>query len=134
LRRMDLMNAKHHFRLSRFAPLCLLALVALGCDGAPQASSATAAPPVAVAAKKNPFDGAAAYDYLKQVCELGPRYSGSKGMAEQQAMLVDHFQKLGAKVTKQEFVGRHSLSGGPVRMANLIIEWHPDRKERLLLG
>ena len=141
---MDLMNANRHFppfrrpgslfTLYRFAPFLLLALVSLGCDGAPQTNSATAAPPASAAAKKNPFDGTAAYEYLKQICELGPRYSGSKGMTEQQAMLVEHFQKLGAKVTRQEFMGRHSLSGGAVPMTNLIIEWHPDRKDRLLLG
>jgi hypothetical protein len=80
-----------------------------------------------------PFDGAQAYEYLKQICAIGPRYSGSTGMARQQELLVKHFEKLGGKVALQEFQVRHPASGNPVKMANLIVEWHPDRKERVLL-
>jgi hypothetical protein len=80
-----------------------------------------------------PFDGKQAYEYLKQLCDLGPRPSGSSGMAAQQKFLVDYFQKLGATVTKQEFRARHPLTGDAVPMTNLLIQWHPDRKERVLL-
>jgi len=80
-----------------------------------------------------PFDGASAYRYLKQLCELGPRMSGSPGMAAQQKLLVDHFEKLGAKVSRQEFRARNPLTGEAVPMTNLLIQWHPDRKERVLL-
>jgi hypothetical protein len=92
-------------------PLCLSVVVALalawisGCDGAPPTTAALVAPPQQLA--KNSFDGPAAYSYLKQICAIGPRYSGSKGMREQQSLLVEHFQKLGAKVTRQEFQARH---------------------------
>jgi glutaminyl-peptide cyclotransferase len=103
----------------------------LGCDDASTTSTAQAAPPQK--AVKNAFDGPAAYAYLKQICAFGPRYSGSKGMREQRAFLVEHFQKLGAKVTQQEFQARHPQSGGGVAMSNLFIEWHPERKERVLL-
>ncbi len=112
--------------------LLVLMMLLVGCDGTPPASTALAAPPLR--AVKNPFDGLAAYEYLKQLCAIGPRYSGSKGMREQQSLLIDHYQKLGAKVTKQEFQARHPQSGGPVLMTNLIIEWHADRKERVLLA
>jgi hypothetical protein len=80
-----------------------------------------------------PFDGAQAYEYLKQICEIGPRYSGSAGMDRQQKLLVEHFKKLGGKVALQEFSVRHPQSGDPVKMANLIVQWHPERKERVLL-
>ena len=80
-----------------------------------------------------PFDGAQAYEYLKQICALGPRFSGSPGMARQQKLLVAHFEKLGGKVSMQEFRVRHPVSGRTVEMANLIVEWHPERKERVLL-
>jgi glutaminyl-peptide cyclotransferase len=80
-----------------------------------------------------PFDGAQAYEYLKKLCEIGPRPSGSPGMAAQQKLLIDYFQKLGATVTKQEFRARHPLTGEAVPMTNLLIQWHPDRKERVLL-
>ncbi len=80
-----------------------------------------------------PFDGAQAYRYLEDLCALGPRYSGSPGMEAQQKLLVEHFQKLGGTVELQRFRVRHPLDGSAVPMANLIVHWHPDRKERVLL-
>jgi len=81
-----------------------------------------------------PFDGAAAYQYLVALCKLGPRPSGSEAMAAQQKLLTEHFRQLGATVERQEFQVRHPLDGSAVSMANLIIHWHPDRKERILLA
>ncbi len=81
-----------------------------------------------------PFDGQAAYEHLKQICDLGPRQSASPGMAAQQKMLVDYFQKLGGKVKLQQFRIRHPLDGTEVRMANILVSWHPERKERILLA
>lgn len=83
--------------------------------------------------KDIPFDGGKAYEYLKQICAIGPRFSGSAGMEKQQKLLTDHFEKLNAKVVRQEFKARNPLTGKPVTMANLVVEWHPDRKERVLL-
>ena len=80
-----------------------------------------------------PFDGRRAYQYLKQICELGPRPSGSPTMGAQQELLVEHFRGQGAEVELQRFRVRHPLDGSPVRMANVIVQWHPDRKERVLL-
>ena len=79
------------------------------------------------------FDGERAYGYLKAICEIGPRYSGSPGMARQQELLKAHFERQGAKVTPQQFQARHPITGNPVAMANLIVEFHPDRRERILL-
>jgi hypothetical protein len=85
-------------------------------------------------AREIPFNGQRAYEHLKQICEIGPRPSGSAGMKKQQELLVDHFQKLGGRVTLQEVPSvRHPQTGQLVPMANLIVEWHPDRKERILL-
>ncbi len=81
-----------------------------------------------------PFDGRAAHEYLRQVCALGPRPSGSAGMVAQQKLLSAHFQRLGARVTFQEFRASNPLDGSDVPMANMIVEWHPDRAERILLG
>ncbi len=80
-----------------------------------------------------PFDGAAAYAYLKQICDIGPRRSGTPGMRKQQLLLLDHFRKLGARVELQRFQTRHPLDGSIVQLANLIVTWHPDRRERVLL-
>jgi hypothetical protein len=80
-----------------------------------------------------PFDGAKAYQYLKQICQIGPRPSGSAGMEAQQKLLTEHFGKLGAKVRLQRFRARHPGGEADVPMANLIVEWRPESKERILL-
>ena len=80
----------------------------------------------------NPLDALRAYRYLEQICDLGPRYSGSPGMRAQQELLQKHFEQLGGRVTLQELTARNPL-GGTVPMANMIVQWHPERKERILL-
>jgi hypothetical protein len=94
---------------------------------AEQPTPAPSAPP------KNPLDAARAYGYLQQICALGPRRSGSDGMKKQQALLEQHFATLGGKVSFQRFAARNPLGGDKVPMANLIVEWHPERKKRILL-
>lgn len=72
--------------------------------------------------------------YLDGICKLGRRPSGSQGMAAQQKRLTRHFQQRGAKVGFQRFHAAHPLNGNPVRMANLIVQWHPRAKQRVLLA
>jgi len=91
----------------------------------------TAEPPAIPAPAK--FDGARAYDYLKQICAFGNRMSGSQGMQLQQQLLEKHFVALEGQVSYQRFQAQHPLSGQPVRMANLIVQWHPQATERILL-
>lgn len=81
-----------------------------------------------------PFDGRRTYDYLKQVCDLGSRISGSTGMDAQRKLLVDHFEKLGGQAELQKFSAPHPRDGSTVPMANLIVHWHPERAERILLA
>lgn len=82
---------------------------------------------------KIPFDGQASYKILKEVCDYGPRITGSRAMIKQQQMLIKHFEALGAVIKKQEFTVKHPLSGDDVTVMNLIVQWNPDRKKRLLL-
>ncbi len=79
------------------------------------------------------FDGEASYEMLKAICELGPRPSGSPGMAAQQKMLIDYFKEKGGHVSTQKFTVRDPEYGKNVEMVNLIVEWHPDRANRMLL-
>ncbi len=81
----------------------------------------------------NPLDATRAYAYLQTISSLGPRPSGSTGMKKQQQILEAHFTQLGGTVSRQEFEARHPLTGDPVKLANMIVEWHPERKERVLL-
>lgn len=80
-----------------------------------------------------PFDGDSAYKYLEALCAIGPRPSGSKGMTEQQELIVKHFTDLGASVQKQVFKVRHPLDGSAVEMANIIVSWNPEAKTRYLV-
>ncbi len=79
-----------------------------------------------------PFDGAAAKQWLDKICEIGPRVSGTPGMQKQQELLVPHFEALGGQVELQKFRVRHPVNGGPVPMANIVVRWHPERKERIM--
>jgi glutaminyl-peptide cyclotransferase len=84
-------------------------------------------------AAKNPLQADRAFGYLKDVCAIGPRVSATQGMVTQQELIKAHFEKLGAKVSLQEFMARHPETGKQVKLANQIVEWHPERKERILL-
>lgn len=102
-------------------PLFVLAALAGLC--APAAGE----PPV------NPLDAQRAFAYLEEICKLGPRYSGSVGMLRQRQLVTKHFTDLGARVREQTFPWRHPLTGERVPMTNLIVEWHPEKKDRILL-
>jgi hypothetical protein len=80
-----------------------------------------------------PFDARRAMDYLRQLCDIGPRISGSDGMRRQQELLRKHFEKCGAKVRLQEFTARQRSQRDPTPMANLIASWYPNRTRRVIL-
>ena len=108
----------------------LVAGLVLAIFAQPTAPTLAAEPP----AKATPVDGRRAYGYLKQLCQIGSRTSGTPGMQQQQELLEKHFKGLGAEVEYQRFqANRHPLTGKPVPMANLIVHWHPDTKRRILL-
>ena len=79
------------------------------------------------------FDGKQAYGHLRNLCQIGPRISGTPGMRKQQILLEKYFTDLGGQVEYQRFqVKHHPRTGRPVPMANLIVHWHPEAKQRLL--
>jgi glutaminyl-peptide cyclotransferase len=80
------------------------------------------------------FDSTRCMKYLKELCAIGPRISGSDGMKKQQALLKEHFEKLGATVTFQRFQASAQSRREPVELANMIVTWHPDRDKRILLS
>ena len=43
------------------------------------------------------------------------------------------FRKCGGQVEMQRFRARHPVDGSAVPMANLIVRWHPQSTERILL-
>ncbi len=95
--------------------------------------AAAATPAVGQPAEEG-FSGKRAFAHLQAICRLGPRPSGSEGMQQQRALLSEHFTALKATVERQPFAIRDRRSGKPVRMENLIVRFHPERKERVLLA
>lgn len=83
--------------------------------------------------KAIPFDSKRAIGYVQQLCDIGPRVSGSPGMAKQQKLLTDHFEKHGGTVARQEFEARQRSRKEPITMTNLIVTWQPQRKRRIVL-
>jgi glutaminyl-peptide cyclotransferase len=79
------------------------------------------------------FDGDRALKYLKQLCDIGPRISGTDGMKKQQALVEKHFKDLGATVTRQEFKVRQRSRKADTEMVNLVVSFHPDRARRVLI-
>lgn len=98
--------------------------------------------PLAAMADEPPaFSGGRAFAHLKDVCALGPRPSGSPAMARQRAVVAAHFREVAAAappvravVSGQAFQIRDRRTGEPVHMENLIVSWHPERRERVLVG
>ena len=108
-----------HRRLSsRLGLLIIVAMARLAVADAPAAS----------------FSGERAMKHLEGICELGPRPSGSAAMDRQRAMLAEHFRAAGATVTGQAFQIRDRRTGKPVHLENLLVSWHPDRTDRVLLA
>lgn len=90
--------------------------------------------PPARAAEPEAFSGGRAMEHLEAICRLGPRPSGSEGMRRQRAMLAAHFRAARATVSGQAFQIRDRQTGKPVHVENLLVSWHPDRDERILLA
>jgi hypothetical protein len=79
------------------------------------------------------LDAKRALGYLKAICAIGPRMSGTAGMRRQQELIREHFAKLGVKVQSQEFTAKQVSRANPVDMTNLIAAWHPERRKRVIL-
>jgi len=79
-----------------------------------------------------PFDGERAMKYLRDICEIGPRISGSDGMKRQQEVLQKHFEDHGAKVAFQRFKAKQHSKKEQVEMANLVASYWPERPRRII--
>lgn len=77
------------------------------------------------------FDSARAYDHLRQVVAIGPRPSGSPGIAQTREYIIQQLKTLGIPVTQQAFVARTPT--GEIPMVNLIATIPGARKERIAI-
>ena len=83
-----------------------------------------------------PIDGNLAMDVLNNVVGIGPRFSGSEGMLQQQKMLKAIFEEHGGVVEYQRFKAKNPISQQGVEvvdMANMSVRWFPERKQRIVL-
>jgi len=80
------------------------------------------------------FSGPRAFAHLEAIAGLGPRPSGSAAMVRQRELLAEHFRAAGGTVRGQAFQIRDRRTGGPVHMENLVVAWHPGRRDRVLIG
>ena len=122
--------------------LVLAAAASLGWFSLMQPSTGTAQPAEQkdtkpeegfAADRDNGFDAARAMRYLNEICKIGPRISGTDGMAKQQALLEKHFKSLGGSIEFQRFTAKQKSQKQPVALANLIVSWHPERTRRVIL-
>ena len=137
------MKAPHvsHARKHSLQTAFLFAAIVLACAvlggivilGHRDSNENLAPPASALKLEDIPFNGERAYEYLKELCAIGPRPSGSPGMQAQQKLLAEHFKKLGAAVEFQRFQTPHPLDNSPVDMANIIVHWKPEKNDRILL-
>jgi glutaminyl-peptide cyclotransferase len=133
--RLTLMRYRKVATFLLIVPLAAVFLVASGisCPGSFESSSVTEA---IVLADDPPakIDGKRAYGYLKKICEIGPRTAGSEANARQRKMVAEHFTKMGGVVEEQKWAIAHPQTGQRLILVNLIARWHPERRERVVIG
>ncbi len=79
------------------------------------------------------LDTKRAMSYLQQICDLGPRPSGSAAMEQMRQIVTQHCEQFSATVNRQTFQARHPENGSAVSMTNLVVSWLPEKNERVLL-
>ena len=80
-----------------------------------------------------PLNKDLAFEFLHKICDLGPRITGSQPMRMQQQILAEQFRSLGGKGDLQNFRFPHPQNGPPQEAANMIVQWHPEKRERILI-
>src|SRR5438045_2837731 len=80
-----------------------------------------------------PFAGTQAMAYIRQICAIGPRISGTPQHRQMVQLLIKRFKAQGAEVIEQKFEGRQRSTLLPVPMVNLIVRFQPEKKQRLLV-
>lgn len=83
--------------------------------------------------KEIPFEGERAMKYLKQLCDLGARISGTDGIKKQQEIMIRHFEEQGGKIIKQSFEAKQKSRKEKCAMTNIIVQFNPEKTKRIIL-
>jgi Zn-dependent M28 family amino/carboxypeptidase len=96
--------------------------------------AAICALPSALCAQTTPpaFDSARAYQHLRQIVSIGPRPSGSPGIAKTRDYVIAQLKAIGIPVTQQAFTAKTPI--GHIPMVNLIATIPGTRKERIAIA
>jgi glutaminyl-peptide cyclotransferase len=89
------------------------------------AGCAKSAPPL--------FDGESSFTFLREQCDIGPRYPGSSGHAAVVRYLSDKLAAFGADVSLQPFDAVTS-EGDTLRLVNIIAKYRAGARKRVLFG
>ncbi len=134
--RLRLMRSR---KIASYLLVVPLAAVFLGSSGIlswPGAFEATSVTEASALVFDDPpkIDGKRAYGYLKKICDIGPRTAGSEANARQRKMVAEHFTKMGGVVEEQRWAIVHPQTGQRLILVNLIGRWHPERRDRVVIG
>ncbi|MFH1734129.1 MAG: M28 family peptidase [bacterium] len=80
------------------------------------------------------FDAERAWQHLIAQCEIGPRPPGSDAHRECLKYLEAELLKVCPDVSRQEFLGMNPKTKETLRLTNLVANFQPDRKRRVILG
>jgi glutaminyl-peptide cyclotransferase len=86
------------------------------------------------AANESPaFSGDSAFVFLREQCDIGPRYPGSPGHDLVRRYLVDKLTAFGAEVSLQPFEAVPA-GGDTLHLVNIVAKYRAGARKRILLG
>jgi glutaminyl-peptide cyclotransferase len=77
------------------------------------------------------FDGARAWEHLRQMVQIGPRPAGSAALRQTRAYITRQISSYGLTVQEQPFTA--TTPKGPIDMVNLVVRLPGKRTERILI-
>jgi glutaminyl-peptide cyclotransferase len=81
---------------------------------------------------KPAFDGARAYEHLRQVVSFGPRPAGSPGIERTRSYVIDQLKAVGVDAVRQSFTATTPI--GAIPMVNVIATIPGRRSERIAIA
>ena len=79
------------------------------------------------------FRGDSAYAFVKTQVDFGPRIPDTKAHTECYQYFLSKLKSYGLSVIEQSTTGSTAIDGRTIPILNLFAQFHPERKERILL-
>ena len=96
------------------------------------AACALADAPPSSAAAAPAFDSTRAFEHIRRLVAIGPRWPGSAGSAQARTYIASQLQSAGLQPAEQAFTASTPL--GAIPMANVTALIRGDRSERIVIG